>query len=529
MKRFWILIWILVPLFLISNVISITDAKLLDDGKDVVVRGIVTVEPGPFDVNIIFIQDETAGINVYFRGGYFENIERGDLVEISGFMWTHRLNRELVIENEKEKYYIKVLSKGNKLPEPKKISTVNINNEKYQGLFVEVEGDVVEIDRGDPRKIYIDDGTGRGMVFIRENTGILTSYFRKGMHLKVKGVLGRYQSFFELWPRGIEDIEAGDVFPPEVKSIFLKNGKLYVVFDEPVLEGSVIDNKTVRIAGVNIIKHSMKFNDRVVVFELDKTISSPVKIMVRFIKDKNNNKMGSRILTLNPEKDVYEKRVLFDEGHGQQAGNADWVLNGAYSNFGNAIKEKLDGIVEGTKETLTYDLLSLYKVLVIPEPNKPFKPEEVDGILKFVENGGGLFLIADHGDSDRNGNGWDSPKIFNQFVEKFGFRFNNDNIQEEPIKYVFESEITKEVKTVGVWAGTTIKVLDDNVKVLIADRYKKPYLVLSKYGKGYVVAIGDSSPFDDGTGDRNDILHDGWSYGDDAKLAINIIEFLMNN
>ncbi|MBZ4650652.1 MAG: OB-fold nucleic acid binding domain protein, partial [Thermosipho sp. (in: Bacteria)] len=45
----------------------------------------------------------------------------------------------------------------------------------------------------------------------------------------------------------------------------------------------------------------------------------------------------------------------------------------------------------------------------------------------------------------------------------------------------------------------------------------------------FVVAIGDSSPFDDGTGDKNDILHDGWSYGDDAKLAVNIVKFLSSH
>jgi hypothetical protein len=529
MKKFYFMLLILVPLFLFSSVISISNAKALSDGKDVIVRGIVTVEPGPFDVNIIFIQDESGGINVYLRGGHFEGIDRGDLVEISGYMWTHRLNRELVIDADKEKYYIKVLSKNNTLPQPKKISTKDINNEEYQGLFVEVEGDVVKIEQSDPRKVYIDDGSGNGMVFIRENTGILTSYFRVGMHLKVKGVLGRYQSFFELWPRSMDDIEAGDVFPPEVKSVFLKDDKVYIVFNEPVSEKSVLDNKTIRIAGRSIKRHTMYFDNRVVILELDKKIDSTVKIMIRFVKDMNENQMGSIIASINPEKDVFTKRVLFDEGHGQQAGNADWVIYGAYSDFAEALKNELGMYVESTKENLTYELLSLYKVFIIPEPNRPFKAEEIDAILKFVENGGGLFLIADHGGSDRNGNGWDSPRIFNEFVENFGFKFTGDSIEEEPLEYVYEHEITEGINSVGAWAGSTIQVLRDDVKILISDRNKKPYLVLSSYGKGFVVAIGDSSPFDDGTGDKNDILHDGWSYGDDAKLAVNIVKFLSSH
>lgn len=524
-----VFLFILIIISLLAFSLDILEAKKLNDGTDIVVKGIVTVEPGPFDVNIIFIQDETAGINVYLRGGYFEGIERGDLVEISGYLWTHRLNREIVIDNDKEKYYIKVLSKGNDLPEPKQISTKDINNEELQGLLVKVEGDVIEIDKGDSRKIYIDDGSGKGMVFIRENTGINTSFFKVGMHLKVIGVLGRYQAYFELWPRGMEDIEAGDIFPPEVKSIFLKENNVYIVFNEPVDETSIIDNQTVKISGKTILSHRPYFNDRVFIFELDYPIEKNEKIMVRFVKDKNNNKMGSIIRTLDPEKDIYLKRVLFDAGHAQQAGNADWVIEGAYSDFAESLKEELGCYIESTKERLTYELLSLFNVFIIPEPNRPFDKEEIEAIIKFVENGGGLFLIADHGDSDRNGNGWDSPKVFNTFVEIFGFRFTGDTIQEEPVKYVIFHEITNNIKEVGVWAGSTIEVLNSNVQILLENKDKKPYMVLSKYGKGYVVAIGDSSPFDDGTGDINDILHDGWHWGDNSKLAINTVKFLMNH
>ena len=44
------------------------------------------------------------------------------------------------------------------------------------------------------------------------------------------------------------------------------------------------------------------------------------------------------------------------------------------------------------------------------------------------------------------------------------------------------------------------------------------------YGAGKGVACGDSSPFDDGTGDTNDTLYAGWSgevSGDHGKLALN--------
>jgi hypothetical protein len=46
----------------------------------------------------------------------------------------------------------------------------------------------------------------------------------------------------------------------------------------------------------------------------------------------------------------------------------------------------------------------------------------------------------------------------------------------------------------------------------------------STYGLGRIVACGDSSPFDDGTGDTGDTLYNGWSAevnGDHGELAIN--------
>lgn len=57
--------------------------------------------------------------------------------------------------------------------------------------------------------------------------------------------------------------------------------------------------------------------------------------------------------------------------------------------------------------------LSNYDVFIVPEPNVRFSDSEKGAILAFVQDGGGLFMIADHGQSDRNNDGWDSPEIFN--------------------------------------------------------------------------------------------------------------------
>ncbi|OQY09834.1 MAG: DNA-binding protein [Marinitoga sp. 4572_148] len=528
MKKVVFLLMMISFLFIVSfasNITPIRDARQLKDLKTVTVRGIVTAEPGPYDVNIIIIQDDTGGINLYYRGGNFESVDRGDLVEARGYIWTHRNNKELVLESDNSSNYYKVISKNNPLPEPLKIKTNDINNENYEGMLLEAEGKIIEIDKYDMRKIYIDDGSGKGMVFIRENTGINPALFKTGINMKVIGVLGQYMSAYELWPRSMEDIIADDVFPPEIKTYTIKENAIYLEFNEPLNEKSITMNKSVRILKENIKNIELLRNNTMLKVEVE-NMPEIFKLALRAISDKNGNKMGMKIITLNKEKDSYKNRILFDNNHGQTAGNADWVINGGYSDFADAAKRS-GYYVEEIKEDFDENILQMYKLLIIPEPNKPFKKEEISAILKFVQNGGSLFIIADHGNSDRNGNGWDSPRVFNTFVENFGFEFVGDDMEEAPLAHIYNHEITNGIKRIGVWNGSSIKILNDRVKVLIANSENKPYMVATTYGKGKVVAIGDSSPFDDGTGDTGDLLHNGWQWGDDAQLAINTIKYLM--
>jgi hypothetical protein len=53
----------------------------------------------------------------------------------------------------------------------------------------------------------------------------------------------------------------------------------------------------------------------------------------------------------------------------------------------------------------------------------------------------------------------------------------------------------------------------------------------ARYGNGKVAAIGDSSPPDDGTGDTNDQLYNGWSAevnGDHRRILLNATLWLVN-
>ena len=65
---------------------------------------------------------------------------------------------------------------------------------------------------------------------------------------------------------------------------------------------------------------------------------------------------------------------------------------------------------------------------ILPEPNIRYTTAERSAIQAFVKNGGGLFLIADHGNSDRNNDTWASPEIMNDLMVgvSWGLRFQVD-------------------------------------------------------------------------------------------------------
>ncbi|MFZ5952808.1 MAG: Gldg family protein [Candidatus Rifleibacteriota bacterium] len=215
------------------------------------------------------------------------------------------------------------------------------------------------------------------------------------------------------------------------------------------------------------------------------------------------------------------KTVLYDDRHGQTAGNADWIPAGAYSEMVDMLKangfevEILSKVAADGK--FTAELLEKYDALILAEPNNPYSEKEQKAFVDFVRNGGGAFLVGDHGDADRDNDGWDAVLALNTFCPKFGFKFNGDMLYEAPLsgKANADHPAMFGVRGVGAWAGSTFSIVEaEDAKAvgLIDSRFKKaPFVVAAEFGSGRVVAIGDSSPFDDGTGSGgHNKLHDSY-------------------
>ena len=184
--------------------------------------------------------------------------------------------------------------------------------------------------------------------------------------------------------------------------------------------------------------------------------------------------------------------------------------------------------------------LSTYVIFITIEPNIKYTTAEKTAIVKFVAAGGGFFMVADHTSSDRNSDTFDSLKVLNDVVNSNGIASNVFGITFNSLNYSVTSSTVSTLATdplihgaagavaqMKYSAGTTMTVNNTAAKGSIfrtSSRSNSDVMAAySTYGAGKIVACGDSSPFDDGTGDTGDTLYFGWTdvSGDHAQLTIN--------
>ncbi|MFF0183762.1 hydrolase [Streptomyces sp. NPDC005244] len=269
-------------------------------------------------------------------------------------------------------------------------------------------------------------------------------------------------------------------------------------------------------------------------------------------------------------------RVLFDNGHAETAGNADWIIStsqpdplgqdstpsaetdwtGALSSWGVALQKTGDYSLKTlpSGSSLTYGGtaatdLSNVDELVLPEPNTLFTTAEKTAIMTFVKNGGGLFMISDHTGADRNNDGYDAVEVLNDLMsnnsvdstDPFGFAIDSLSIGSDYPAAVGDSTnailhgahgtVTKSL----IASGTTVTLKPADNAAVKGLLYRTGYsgntgafFATSTFGSGKVAFWGDSSPIDDGTGQSGNTLYDGWNDtgATNAALALNATDWL---
>ncbi len=190
------------------------------------------------------------------------------------------------------------------------------------------------------------------------------------------------------------------------------------------------------------------------------------------------------------------KKVLFDNTHAQTAGAADWVIDGGFSDFGQALAADGYYVKELRKASpFNLDDLKDYDVFVIAEPNIPFKQSEQAAMEQYVQGGGSIFFIGDHYNADRNKNRWDGSEAINGYrrgawtdpakgmsaeernsaamqgvvssdwlSDNFGVRFRYNALGDINANNIVAPNqafgITQGVNTVAMHAGSTLAITD---------------------------------------------------------------------
>jgi len=316
------------------------------------------------------------------------------------------------------------------------------------------------------------------------------------------------------------------------------------------------------------------------------------------------------------------KHLGFDNAHGETAGTADWVINGGFGEMACALAGQGYALEEIRAYPLSLGTLRQYDAVVLAEPNIPLTTAEETALTDYVGAGGGLLLVADHYQSDRNLNTWDGLEVLNGWrrghygqpfstpayhynglntdapytfntendwlAGAFGLRFRFNALDLADGKQPFHAGnpddpddpgilppdqslgLTAGVRMVGVYAGSTVSILDPthalgivypnlgSVKawshatpsdpvamytdavgdpvcdeVTMGGRCEGALVAVARPGGGKVAAVGDSSLFEGGTaryrteGQGNaKQLHDGWTQFDHAALGLNLLHWL---
>ena len=274
--------------------------------------------------------------------------------------------------------------------------------------------------------------------------------------------------------------------------------------------------------------------------------------------DLNNLGFGSGPATIGGGNEANPQRIPTPAQSGITATTLENYWKGGISSWGIDCVKKgyqvetlpYNGAITYGNSSNTQDLTN-YKIFVVVEPNIVFNTTEKTAILNFVHNGGSLFMVSDHTVSDRNNDGWDSPAIWNDLftnngisTNPFGISFDLANISGSSTNITTNATDSLIHGSYGnvsqvLWSnGTTITInptINPTVKAAV---YKNGasntgttnvMVAYARYGLGKVVAVGDSSPFDDGTGDTGDQLYDGYitdAAGNHQKLIMNATVWL---
>ena len=138
-------------------------------GETVVVEGYVTsasnaAAPGNTFFDVIYIQDETAGLTVFRVSSL--NLKLGQKVRVTGKVSSYLGDAQVALDNEL--LDVEIIDESINLVEPKLMTTLDSMLESNEGLLVKVKGNVTRIEG---QNIFVNDESGESRVYVEGYIG----------------------------------------------------------------------------------------------------------------------------------------------------------------------------------------------------------------------------------------------------------------------------------------------------------------------------------------------------------------------
>lgn len=183
-----------------ENILSIKEVRNLKRYDSLKTIGVIIVPPKTISENYFYIQDETAGIQVYFSKKDFPDLKLGDKIEIIGKLSEASNEKRILISNKED---IKILENNQNLSATQ-IETGKVS-EDFEGKLVLASG---QIEKLAGSTLYINDGSGTLKIYI-PNSNIEKPKLKKSDWVTFQGIISETSSGYRLIPRFTGDIKAG--------------------------------------------------------------------------------------------------------------------------------------------------------------------------------------------------------------------------------------------------------------------------------------------------------------------------------
>ena len=214
--------------------VSIGEARRMEKGAEVIIKGFVSVVPDVFGTQYFYIFDGEAGIKIYSSKKLFPELKIGDYVEVFGKVSESSGEKKINIKDIED---IKRLSDLGEFPKAIRVS-INKINDDLAGSLVIIEGTILDSGK---TKILFSDNTGEIELYLKKGAGVNGNDFEEGSRAEILGIVVPYETGYRILPRTGSDIRLTGEFKT-AEEVVNKEGEVLGITEVNEIEMPSSDN-----------------------------------------------------------------------------------------------------------------------------------------------------------------------------------------------------------------------------------------------------------------------------------------------